>query len=133
MDQNLENIQSETESKAETLSYDIKKVVLNQKKAFDEKLENLDDIVKKLEESNLEKIDELKNTSDEAFAKIAKKIEGNQNESLAQVKSIHSEMENQMNETKKYFQKQLKTTRVLAIISFIAFIVLLILILSGVI
>ena len=133
VDQNLENIQSETESKVETLSYDIKKVVLNQKKAFDEKLENLDDIVKKLEESNLEKIDELKNTSDEAFAKIAKKIEGNQNESLAQVKSIHSEMENQMNETKKYFQKQLKTTRVLAIISFIAFIVLLILILSGVI
>ncbi|CDG05795.1 hypothetical protein [Lactococcus lactis] len=131
--QNLKDIQSETESKVETLSSDINKVVLNQKKGFDEKLDHLDDTVKKLEESNLEKIHELKNTSDEAFAKIAKKNEENQNESLAQVKSIHSEMENQLNETKEYFQNQLKTTRLLTLISFIAFIVLLILILSGVI
>ena len=131
--QDLKDIQSETESKVETLSSDINKVVLNQKKGFDDKLENLDDTVKKLEESNLEKIHELKNTSDEAFAKIAKKIEENQNESLTQVKSIHSEMENQLNETKENFQNQLKTTRLLAIISFIAFIILLVLILSEVI
>ena len=108
-------------------------IVLNQKKGFDDKLENLDDTVKKLEESNLEMIDELKSTRDEAFTKIAKKIEENQNESLAQVKSIHSEMEEQLNEMKEYFQNQLKTTRFLAIISFIAFIILLVLILSEVI
>ena len=131
--QDLKDIQSETESKVETLSSDINKIVLNQKKAFDDKLENLDDTVKKLEESNLEMIDELKSTRDEAFAKIAKKIEENQNESLAQVKSIHSEMEEQLNEMKEYFQNQLKTTRLLAIISFIAFIILLVLILSEVI
>ena len=131
--QDLKDIQSETESKVETLSSDINKVVLNQRKGFDEKLDHLDDTVKKLEESNLEKIHELKNTSDEAFAKIAKKIEENQNESLTQVKSIHSEMENQLNETKENFQNQLKTTRLLAIISFIAFIILLVLILSEVI
>ena len=131
--QDLKDIQSETESKVETLSSDINKIVLNQKKGFDDKLENLDDTVKKLEESNLEMIDELKSTRDEAFAKIAKKIEENQNESLTQVKSIHSEMENQLNETKENFQNQLKTTRLLAIISFIAFIILLVLILSEVI
>ena len=131
--QDLKDIQSETESKVETLSSDINKIVLNQKKGFDDKLENLDDTVKKLEESNLEMIDELKSTRDEAFAKIAKKIEENQNESLAQVKSIHSEMEEQLNEMKEYFQNQLKTTRLLAIISFIAFIILLVLILSEVI
>lgn len=131
--QDLKDIQSETESKVETLSSDINKVVLNQKKGFDEKLDHLDDTVKKLEESNLEKIHELKNTSDEAFAKIAKKIEENQNESLTQVKSIHSEMEEQLNELKEYFQNQLKRTRLLAIISFIAFIILLVLILSEVI
>lgn len=131
--QDLKDIQSETESKVETLSSDINKIVLNQKKGFDDKLENLDDTVKKLEESNLEMIDELKSTRDEAFAKIAKKIEENQNESLAQVKSIHSEMEEQLNEMKEYFQHQLKTTRLLAIISFIAFIILLVLILSEVI
>ena len=133
MTQNLKDIQSETESKVETLSSDINKIVLNQKKDFDDKLENLDDTVKKLEESNLEMIDELKSTRDEAFAKIAKKIEENQNESLTQVKSIHSEMEEQLNELKEYFQNQLKTTRLLAIISFIAFIILLVLILSEVI
>ena len=131
--QDLKDIQSETESKVETLSSDINKIVLNQKKGFDDKLENLDDTVKKLEESNLEMIDELKSTRDEAFTKIAKKIEENQNESLAQVKSIHSEMEEQLNEVKEYFQNQLKTTRLLAIISFIAFIILLVLILSEVI
>ena len=131
--QDLKDIQSETESKVETLSSDINKIVLNQKKGFDDKLENLDDTVKKLEESNLEMIDELKSTRDEAFAKIAKKIEENQNESLAQVKSIHSEMEEQLNELKEYFQNQLKRTRLLAIISFIAFIILLVLILSEVI
>ena len=131
--QNLKDIQSETESKVETLSSDINKIVLNQKKGFDDKLENLDDTVKKLEESNLEMIDELKSTRDEAFAKIAKKIEENQNESLTQVKSIHSEMEEQLNELKEYFQNQLKRTRLLAIISFIAFIILLVLILSEVI
>lgn len=131
--QDLKDIQSEAESKVETLSSDINKIVLNQKKGFDDKLENLDDTVKKLEESNLEMIDELKSTRDEAFAKIAKKIEENQNESLAQVKSIHSEMEEQLNEMKEYFQNQLKTTRLLAIISFIAFIILLVLILSEVI
>lgn len=131
--QDLKDIQSETESKVETLSSDINKIVLNQKKGFDDKLENLDDTVKKLEESNLEMIDELKSTRDEAFAKIAKKIEENQNENLAQVKSIHSEMEEKLNEMKDYFQNQLKTTRLLAIISFIAFIILLVLILSEVI
>ena len=131
--QDLKDIQSETESKVETLSSDINKIVLNQKKGFDDKLENLDDTVKKLEESNLEMIDELKSTRDEAFAKIAKKIEENQNESLTQVKSIHSEMEEQLNELKEYFQNQLKRTRLLAIISFIAFIILLVLILSEVI
>ena len=131
--QNLKDIQSETESKVETLSSDINKIVLNQKKGFDDKLENLDDTVKKLEESNLEMIDELKSTSAGGFSKITKKIEEDQNENLAHVKSIHSEMENQLNETKEYFQSQLKTTRLLAIISFIAFIVLLVLILSGVI
>lgn len=131
--QDLKDIQSETESKVETLSSDINKIVLNQKKGFDDKLENLDDTVKKLEESNLEMIDELKSTRDEAFAKIAKKIEENQNESLTQVKSIHSEMEEQLNELKEYFQNQLKRTRILAIISFIAFIILLVLILSEVI
>ena len=131
--QDLKDIQSETESKVETLSSDITKIVLNQKKGFDDKLENLDDTVKKLEESNLEMIDELKSTRDEAFAKIAKKIEENQNESLTQVKSIHSEMEEQLNELKEYFQNQLKRTRLLAIISFIAFIILLVLILSEVI
>ena len=131
--QDLKDIQSETESKVETLGSDINKIVLNQKKGFDDKLENLDDTVKKLEESNLEMIDELKSTRDEAFAKIAKKIEENQNESLTQVKSIHSEMEEQLNELKEYFQNQLKRTRLLAIISFIAFIILLVLILSEVI
>lgn len=100
---------------------------------FVEKLENLDCTVKKLEESNSEKIDELKSTSAGGFSKITKKIEEDQNENLAHVKSIHSEMENQLNETKEYFQSQLKTTRLFAIISFIAFIVLLVLILSGVI
>ena len=105
----------------------------NTVRIFDKKLENLDGTVKKLEESNSEKIDELKSTSDEGFAKIAKKIKENQNENLAHVKSIHSETENQLNETKEYFQNQLKTTRLLAIILFIAFIVLLVLILSGVI
>lgn len=105
----------------------------NSQKKFSNELDGLSDTIRNFDESMSKEMSAQKTRIDEAFAKIAKKIEGNQNESLAQVKSIHSEMENQLNETKKYFQKQLKTTRVLAIISFIAFIVLLILILSGVI
>jgi hypothetical protein len=100
---------------------------------FDEKLEHLDSIFKKLDESSSEKINNMKSTSDESFSEIFKKIEENKNENIVQIKSICSEMENQLNEAKESFQKKLKTTRLFLIISCIAFIVLFVLILCGVI